>query len=66
MELIWEELGPKFRELLEMGRSGVIASLIAACQRLHIHEHKVYCLNTISLFFSSYSFSEINENEMKI
>ncbi|KAG8656567.1 hypothetical protein MANES_04G151100v8 [Manihot esculenta] len=40
MELIWEELGPKFRELLEMGKSGVIASLIAACQRLHIHEHK--------------------------
>ncbi|KAJ6706185.1 NUCLEOLAR PROTEIN 9 [Salix purpurea] len=41
MEFIWEELGPKFRDLLEMGRSGVIASLIATSQRLHIHEHEV-------------------------
>ncbi|XP_058007559.1 pumilio homolog 23 isoform X2 [Hevea brasiliensis] len=40
MEMIWEALGPKFKDLLEMGRSGVIASLIAACQRLHIHENK--------------------------
>ncbi|XP_035539256.1 pumilio homolog 23 isoform X2 [Juglans regia] len=40
MELIWEELGPKFAVLLEMGRSGVIASLIASSQRLHSHEHK--------------------------
>ncbi|XP_057980901.1 pumilio homolog 23 [Malania oleifera] len=40
MELIWEELGTKFMDLLEMGRSGVIASLIAASQRLHTHEHK--------------------------
>ncbi|KAG7992149.1 hypothetical protein I3843_02G113500 [Carya illinoinensis] len=42
MELIWEELGPKFAVLLEMGRSGVIASLIASSQRLHSHEHKEY------------------------
>ncbi|KAF5732078.1 pumilio 23 [Tripterygium wilfordii] len=40
MELIWEELGQKFRALLEMGRSGVVASLIASSQRLHTHEHK--------------------------
>ncbi|GAV87319.1 hypothetical protein CFOL_v3_30745 [Cephalotus follicularis] len=40
MELIWKELGPKFKELLEMGRSGVIASLIAASQRLHTHAHE--------------------------
>ncbi|XP_028088390.1 pumilio homolog 23 isoform X2 [Camellia sinensis] len=40
MELIWEELGPKFTDLLEMGRSGVTASLIAASLRLHSHEHK--------------------------
>ncbi|KAF8011263.1 hypothetical protein BT93_J1771 [Corymbia citriodora subsp. variegata] len=40
MELIWEELGTKFKDLLEMGRSGVIASLIAASHRLHTHEHK--------------------------
>lgn len=41
MELIWEELGAKFRDLLEMGRSGVIAAFIAASQRLHTHEQKV-------------------------
>ncbi|KDP40626.1 hypothetical protein JCGZ_24625 [Jatropha curcas] len=40
MELIWEELGPRFTDLLEMGRSGVVASLIAASKRLHTHEHK--------------------------
>lgn len=35
MELFWEELGSKFKDLLEMGRSGVVASLLAASQRLH-------------------------------
>ncbi|XP_065867815.1 pumilio homolog 23 [Euphorbia lathyris] len=40
MEMIWEELGPKFKDLLELGRSGVIASVIAAIQRLHTHEPK--------------------------
>ncbi|KAG4199356.1 hypothetical protein ERO13_A05G141800v2 [Gossypium hirsutum] len=40
MELIWEELGLKFADLFGMGRSGVIASLIAACQRLQTHEYK--------------------------
>ncbi|XVF86992.1 hypothetical protein PTKIN_Ptkin18bG0084900 [Pterospermum kingtungense] len=40
MELIWEELGLKFEVLLGMRRSGVIASLIAACQRLQTHEYK--------------------------
>ncbi|XP_022724836.1 pumilio homolog 23-like isoform X4 [Durio zibethinus] len=40
MELIWEELGLNFGDLLGMGRSGVIASLIAACQRLQTHEYK--------------------------
>ncbi|KAL3610440.1 hypothetical protein D5086_001460 [Populus alba] len=40
MEFIWEELGPKFRDLLEMGKSGVIASLIVASQRLHTREHE--------------------------
>ncbi|KAF8393704.1 hypothetical protein HHK36_021951 [Tetracentron sinense] len=40
MELIWEELGPKFKDLLGIGRSGVIASLIAASQRLHTHGHQ--------------------------
>ncbi|KAJ8774247.1 hypothetical protein K2173_009678 [Erythroxylum novogranatense] len=40
MDLIWEELGSRFSDLLEMGRSGVIASLFAASQRLHTHEQK--------------------------
>ncbi|KAI3455681.1 hypothetical protein Pfo_012344 [Paulownia fortunei] len=40
IKLIFEELGSKFRNLLEMGRSGVVAALIAASQRLEIHEHK--------------------------
>jgi len=36
-----EELGPRFKDLLEMGRWGVVASLIAASERLHAYEHKV-------------------------
>ncbi|KAJ6947097.1 hypothetical protein NC651_001707 [Populus alba x Populus x berolinensis] len=48
MEFIWEELGPKFRDLLEMGKSGLIASLIAASQRHHTREHEVYYSDTIS------------------
>lgn len=40
MELIWEELGTKFKDLFGMGRSGVVASLLAACHKLHSHEHK--------------------------
>ncbi|XP_057794415.1 pumilio homolog 23 isoform X2 [Salvia miltiorrhiza] len=34
IKLIFEELGPKFRELLELGRAGVVAALVAASQRL--------------------------------
>lgn len=49
LELIWEELGPKFKDLLGMGVAGVVASVIAASQRLHSHEHKVYA-NMILLF----------------
>ncbi|XP_028787753.1 pumilio homolog 23-like, partial [Neltuma alba] len=40
MEVIWEELGPNIESLFKMGRSGVVAALIAASERLHIHEHK--------------------------
>ncbi|KAG9443911.1 hypothetical protein H6P81_015251 [Aristolochia fimbriata] len=40
VDLIWEELGPKMKELLELGKSGVVASLLAACQRFHIHVQK--------------------------
>lgn len=41
MELIWEEIGAKFKDLFEVGRSGVVASVIATGQRLHSHETKV-------------------------
>ncbi|KAK9231862.1 hypothetical protein WN943_022102 [Citrus x changshan-huyou] len=51
MALIWEELGGKFRELLEMGRSGVVAALIAASQRLHTHERK--CCEALAAAVSS-------------
>ncbi|KAL6858760.1 hypothetical protein ACP4OV_017762 [Aristida adscensionis] len=34
MKQIWEELGPNFKELLELGKAGVVASILAACQRL--------------------------------
>ncbi|KAF7843691.1 pumilio-like protein 23 [Senna tora] len=40
LELIWEELGPNIEDLFKMGRSGVVAALIAASERLHVHEHK--------------------------
>ncbi|KAJ7963364.1 pumilio-like 23 [Quillaja saponaria] len=40
MELIWEELGPKIKDLLEMRMSGVVAALIASSERLHVQEHK--------------------------
>lgn len=45
MEIIWDELGSKFKNLLEMGRSGVVASIVAACQRLHSNENKVCSAN---------------------
>lgn len=41
MDLILEELGPNIENLLKMGMSGVVAALISASERLHIHEHKV-------------------------
>ncbi|RDX69494.1 Pumilio-like 23, partial [Mucuna pruriens] len=40
MELIWEELGPNMEDLFKMGKSGVVASLVAASERLHVNEHK--------------------------
>ncbi|PON78276.1 Coatomer beta subunit [Trema orientale] len=77
MELIWEELGPKFKDILEMGRSGVIASIIAASQRLHTHEQKCCqalaaavcsanespgCIVPRILFLDSYFYSEDKAN----
>lgn len=48
MEVVWEELGPNIESLFKMGRSGVVAALITASERLHSHEHKV----CISIAFS--------------
>lgn len=48
MDLIWEELGTKFKDLFEAGRSGVVASIIATGQRLNSHETKVR--NTILVY----------------
>jgi len=41
MGIMWEELAPRFKDLLEQGKSGVVASLIAVSQRLQSHENKV-------------------------
>ncbi|KAL9273192.1 Pumilio homolog 23-like protein [Drosera capensis] len=51
MDKIWEELHPKFKDLLEAGRSGVIASMIAASNRLHTHEQK--CSEALAAAVSS-------------
>ncbi|OVA08286.1 Pumilio RNA-binding repeat [Macleaya cordata] len=40
MDLIWKELGGKFKELLEIGRSGVVAAILAASQKLRTNEQK--------------------------
>nr|GEX83141.1 pumilio homolog 23 [Tanacetum cinerariifolium] len=40
VELIWKELGSRFKDLFGMGKWGVVASLLAACQKLHSHEQK--------------------------
>lgn len=61
MEIIWDELGLKFKDLLEMGRSGVIASLIAASQRLHTHEQKVYNFNSISFVFAMLLLNNVSD-----
>ncbi|KAL5731709.1 hypothetical protein ACHQM5_004412 [Ranunculus cassubicifolius] len=77
MDLILEELGDKFKDLVENGKTGVIASLLAACQRLHKHERKcgqalvnAVCSTTESpnsivprlLFLESYIWSEDKPN----
>ncbi|XP_078164345.1 pumilio 23 isoform X3 [Carex rostrata] len=37
---ICEELGQKLKELIEIGKSGVVASLLAACQRLETYRRE--------------------------
>ncbi|KAL6568341.1 hypothetical protein OROHE_004025 [Orobanche hederae] len=77
IKLIFEELGSKFRKLLELGRSGVVAALIAASERLQILEHKccqaladAVCLTNESstcivpriLFLDSYIYTDDKAN----
>ncbi|CAN6455532.1 unnamed protein product [Victoria cruziana] len=38
VRLVWEELGPHFKDLFKMRKFGVVASLLAASRRLHTHE----------------------------
>ncbi|KAL0441300.1 UNVERIFIED_CONTAM: Pumilio23 [Sesamum radiatum] len=40
IKLIYEELGSRFKSLVELGRCGVAAALVAASQRLEIYEQK--------------------------
>ncbi|KAK8463132.1 hypothetical protein SEVIR_1G326200v4 [Setaria viridis] len=42
MSQIWEELGSKIKELLELGKTGVVASILAACQRLETYRLEVF------------------------
>jgi len=64
MELIWEELGPNLEDLFKMGRSGVVASLVAASERLHVNESKVCILVAFSIicrFVCSCVFEILNQ-----
>eukprot|EP00252_Welwitschia_mirabilis_P017859 TRINITY_DN3976_c0_g1_i1.p1 TRINITY_DN3976_c0_g1~~TRINITY_DN3976_c0_g1_i1.p1 ORF type:complete len:815 (-),score=146.29 TRINITY_DN3976_c0_g1_i1:376-2820(-) len=40
VNMIWDEIGAKFPDLLKSRKAGVIASLISACFRFHTHEHE--------------------------
>ncbi|WOK93225.1 hypothetical protein Cni_G01920 [Canna indica] len=46
MKLIWKELGPKFKELLELEKPGVVDSILAACERLQTLSHE--CCHALS------------------
>jgi nucleolar protein 9 len=58
MNQIWEELGPKMKELLELGKTGVVASILAACQRLETYRLEVFIYElfvSASLFYNQFS-----------
>ncbi|WOK98131.1 hypothetical protein Cni_G06841 [Canna indica] len=46
MKLIRKELGPKFKELLELGKPRLVASILAACERLETLSHE--CCHALS------------------
>lgn len=50
VNLIFEELGSKFAKLLEIGKSGVVASILASCQRLETLVHE--CCQVLAIAVS--------------
>ncbi|XP_042010641.1 pumilio homolog 23-like isoform X1 [Salvia splendens] len=77
IKLIFEELGPKFRDLLELGRAGVVAALVAASQRVQENQHECClaladavcsrdessaCIIPRLLFLDNYLYSADKEN----
>lgn len=64
---MFEELGPKFRDLLELGRPGVVAALVAASQRLRSNQHEVFSyirISIIRLSTCSFSISLLNVSRL--
>jgi hypothetical protein len=61
MKQIWEELGPKLKELLELGKTGVVASILAACQWLETNRLEVSLSLTYKFLYVylKYSFGQI-------
>lgn len=59
MGIMWEELAPRFKDLLEQGKSGVVASLIAVSQRLQSHENKVSMFSKFRWKFISFLVSKL-------
>ncbi|EPS70418.1 hypothetical protein M569_04339 [Genlisea aurea] len=51
IKLIFEELGSKFYDLLELGKGGVVAAVVSSCQRLQFHEQM--CCQALTDSFSS-------------
>ncbi|KAJ0987455.1 hypothetical protein J5N97_005811 [Dioscorea zingiberensis] len=51
VDVMWDEIGPKTRELLNSEKAGVIAVLLAACQRLQVHAQE--CCEALASAVSS-------------
>ncbi|KAI3869183.1 hypothetical protein MKW92_022475, partial [Papaver armeniacum] len=49
MDSIWKELGRKSRDLLELGRSGVVHPIVTASQKLRTNEKKDSSLAKLKL-----------------
>lgn len=65
MDLIWEELGHKFKDIIGMGKPGVIASIVAASQRLHTYDQKVFmwfCFIYFAVWISTIIFYSVLGN----